>query len=282
MTKGQEVTEQRLTGERALFGAKDLLITNSIFEDGESPLKESENIHARKDIFGWKYPFWYGKHILIEECMFAEMARAGIWYTDDVTVTDTLYEAAKGFRRIDGLHLRKVQLTNAEETLWHCNNVTLEDVTARGDYFGMNCENMVIREFQLSGNYAFDGCKNLEVHHAKLLSKDAFWNCEKVTVYDSYISGEYLGWNSKNIRFINCTIESLQGLCYIENLVLENCSLINTTLAFEYSSVDATVCSKIDSVKNPISGRIKAKSIGELFLEQDKIDPAKTEIITEA
>ena len=55
-----------------------------------------------------------------------------------------------------------------------------------------------------------------------------------MTVYDSTIIGEYLAWNSKNVTFINCTIESLQGLCYIENLKMINCTLMNTTLAFEY------------------------------------------------
>ena len=67
-----------------------------------------------------------------------------------------------------------------------------------------------------------------------LISKDAFWNCENVTVYDSIIIGEYLGWNSKNLCFVNCTIESNQGFCYIDGLKLENCTLLNTNLAFEY------------------------------------------------
>ena len=65
---------------------------------------------------------------------------------------------------------------------------------------------------------------------------------------------------------------------YIEGLKLVNCKLINTTLAFEYATVEAEVSSKIDSVLNPISGSIKAPAIGELILEKDFIDPAKTEI----
>lgn len=56
----------------------------------------------------------------------------------------------------------------------------------------------------------------MEIRNSTLLSKDAFWNSENVTVYDSFISGEYLGWNAKNLTLVNCTIESLQGLCYIE------------------------------------------------------------------
>ena len=57
-----------------------------------------------------------------------------------------------------------------------------------------------------------------------------------------------------------------------------NCKLINTTLAFEYSSVDAEISSRIESVLNPTSGQIKAESIGELILEKDQIDPSKTRI----
>jgi hypothetical protein len=62
---------------------------------------------------------------------------------------------------------------------------------------------------------------------------------------------------------------------------MKNCKLINTTLAFEYSDVDAEITSRIDSVKNPSSGIIRAKSIGELIMENDMIDPSKTTIITE-
>ena len=120
--------------------------------------------------------------------------------------------------------------------------------------------------------------KNVEIHNAKMLSKDAFWNSENVAVYDSFISGEYLGWNSKNLTLVNCTIESLQGMCYIDNLVMKNCRLLNTTLAFEYASVDADIQGKIDSVFNPSGGTIRADAIGELILEKDKVDPGKTKI----
>lgn len=143
----------------------------------------------------------------------------------------------------------------------------------------MNSTNMKIQNFELVGNYSFDGGKNIEIRNARMLSKDSFWNTDHVTVYDSFISGEYLGWNAKNLTLINCTIESLQGMCYIDNLVMKNCKLINTTLAFEYSTVDAEITSKIDSVLNPSGGCIRAESIGELILEKDKIDPGKTKII---
>ena len=148
-------------------------------------------------------------------------------------------------------------------------------------YFAMNSNNMKIDDLKLDGNYSFDGCRNVEIRNSNLLSKDAFWNTENVTVYDSFISGEYLGWNAKNLTLVNCTIESLQGMCYIDNLVMKNCKLINTTLAFEYSTVDADICSKIDSVMNPTSGTIKAQHIDNLIIEKDKVDPSKTKIIVQ-
>ena len=119
----------------------------------------------------------------------------------------------------------------------------------------------------------------MTMKNAKLLSKDAFWNTDQVTVYDSFISGEYLGWNAKNLTLINCTVESLQGMCYIDNLVMKNCKLLHTTLAFEYSTVDAEISSNITSVLNPTSGTIIADHIDTLILEKDRVDVTRTRLV---
>lgn len=275
----KEIKQAFLTGERALFQGQQLRIFDSIFADGESPLKESHDIELFGSMFKWKYPLWYAKNITARNCTWFEMARAGVWYTDHIRVEDSAIEAPKNFRRCHDVTLRNVSFPNAAETLWSCDGVTMEQVMAKGDYFAMNSQNMVIRGLTLYGNYSFDGAKNVEIHDSRLLSKDAFWNSENVTVYDSFISGEYLGWNAKNLTLINCTIESLQGMCYIDNLVMKNCRLLNTTLAFEYSTVDAEIVGKVDSVLNPTSGIIRADEIGELTIEEDKVDPSKTKII---
>lgn len=275
----EEIKNQLLTGERALFQGRNLLIIDTIFADGESPLKESKDIELTNCSFKWKYPLWYGKNIKVDNCIWFEMGRAGVWYTDNIEVKNSAIEAPKNFRRCKNVTMDNITMPNAAETLWHCQDVKLNHVMAKGDYFAMNSENIEIYDLTLYGNYSFDGVKNMEIHNSKLLSKDAFWNSENITVYDSYISGEYLGWNAKNLTLINCTIESLQGMCYIDNLVMKNCKLINTTLAFEYSSVDAEIVGKIDSVLNPKSGTIIADNIGELIMEKDKIDISKTKII---
>lgn len=217
----------------------------------------------------------------MNNCSIFTMGRAGIWYTDDITVKNTMIEAPKNFRRCHGVNLENVTFSDAAETLWECDNVTLSSVSAKGDYFAMNSQNMTVSGLKLTGNYSFDGCRNITVKDSVLLSKDAFWNCKNVTVENSFISGEYFGWNSENITLVNCIVESLQGFCFIKGLTMKNCKLINTTLAFEYSDVDAEITSHIDSVKNPSSGMIRAKSIGEFIMESDRIDPSKTTIITE-
>ena len=274
------ISKEFFKGERALFASDGLIIYDSEFDEGESPLKESCNLQLHNCAFKWKYPLWYCENVTAERCTLATTARAGVWYTNNINIENTLIDAPKTFRRCDGLTVKDVKLTNAEETLWYCKNVRIENAEAENaPYFGMNCENVTVDKLTLHGNYAFDGVKNIVVKNSHLITKDAFWNSENVTVYDSYIWGEYLGWNSKNLTFVNCTIESLQGLCFIDNLKMINCKTENTTLAFEYSSVEAELNGSVDSVFNPKGGYIKADHIGELIMEKDIINPEKTNII---
>ncbi|MDN5352420.1 MAG: hypothetical protein PWQ12_1340 [Clostridiales bacterium] len=277
----EKYVQQKFVGERALFQSRDLTLEYCTFADGESPLKESKNITLDNTLFQWKYPLWYANDIKMTNGVLFEMARSGIWYSHNMTIQNTTIEAPKTFRRCSDLTLEKVTMPNAQETLWNCSRIKMKDVTAKGDYFGMGSSDIEIDGLTLVGNYGFDGGKNITVRNARMLSKDAFWNCENVTVYDSYILGEYLGWNSKNVTLVNCTIESLQGMCYMDNVVLRDCKLLNTTLAFEYSTVDATVDSRIDSVKNPYSGRIQAHDIDEIIFDNDEMNEKDTEIILE-
>lgn len=273
------LNQQTFSGERALFKARDLSINYSTFADGESPLKESARIELFRTLFKWKYPLWYSHDIVLDECTLFETARAGIWYTHNLKMKNSTIDAPKTFRRASGLYLENVDIPNADETLWHCSEVELKNVTAQGNYFAMNSSNVRIDGFSLSGNYSFDGCRNLEIHNARMLTKDAFWNCENVTVYDSFIYGQYLGWNSKNVRLVNCDIESEQGMCYMDGIRMEHCRLVNTDLSFEYcTGVDATIDSVIDSVKNPYDGRIVARGVGEVIFDDPEVDPAATKI----
>lgn len=176
ITTKRKIVQQRLTGERALFQGRDLYISDTIFDDGESPLKESKDIELEGCMFKWKYPLWYSNNISVNNCTIFEMGRAGIWYTNNIAVKNTIIEAPKNFRRCTDVRLENADFPNAQETLWNCKQVKLDNVSAKGDYFAMNCEDMEIDGLRLVGNYSFDGVKNAVIRNSKLISKDAFWN----------------------------------------------------------------------------------------------------------
>ena len=161
MSERKQIHQEFLTGERALFASNDLDIYDTIFDDGESPLKESHGISLTGCFFRWKYPLWYCSDIAVKDCTWFDMARAGVWYTDNISVTDSIVEAPKNFRRCNNLKLKNVTFPNAQETLWSCDHVDIENVSAKGDYFGMNTNNLIMKNFQLVGNYSFDGSRNV-------------------------------------------------------------------------------------------------------------------------
>lgn len=271
------IKDKYFEGERPLYAKRGgLYLENVKIGPGESSLKEGADIEAVGCEFGGKYPFWECDRFTIKNCIFREGARAALWYTRGCKMYDTLVEAPKMFRRITDTYLENVKLTNALETFWDCNKVTLRNVEAQhADYIFMHTDNIDIDNFRLQGNYSFQYSKNVVIRNSILDTKDAFWESENITVYDSEIRGEFLGWYAKNLRLVNCVIGGSQPLCYCENLILENCTMeADADLAFEYSTVQATVNGHIVSVKNPTSGSIIAGSIGETILDENQKQPA--------
>ena len=190
-------------GERPLYAERDLRLEHVVIHPGESALKETARIEASDCIFEGKYPFWCTDGFTVDNCIFREGARAALWYSKDCRMNDTLIEAPKMFREMDGVTLRRVRLTNAQETFWFCRDLDLEDVeTEKADYIYLRCSNIRIRNYRQNGNYSFQYARNVEIRDAVLNTKDAFWNSENVTVYDSQINGEYLGWYSKGLRLV--------------------------------------------------------------------------------
>lgn len=276
----EHISGKEYGGERPLFASHDLYLENVTIHAGESALKECTNIEAVGCRFEGKYPFWHVDGFVVKNCLFTEGARAALWYSRNLEMTDTLVEAPKMFREMDGIRLERVRIPDAQETLWHCRNVELKNVeVAHADYLFMHSENIRIEDYRQQGNYSFQYCKNVEIRNAVIDSKDAFWNTENVTVYDSELEGEYLGWYSKNLRLVNCKISGTQPLCYAHNLILENCTMADDCdLAFEYSSVEASVKSPVRSVKNPRTGSITAESYGEIILDENIKAPADCKI----
>lgn len=268
-------------GERPLFGEHDLLLRNVTIHAGESALKACNNIVAVDCRFEGKYPFWHVDGFKIEKCLFTPGARAALWYSRGLEMSDTVVEAPKMFREMHGLKLTRVRIPDAQETLWHCSGVELEDVeVSNADYLFMHGADIKIRNYRQNGNYSFQYCRNVDIADAVIYSKDAFWNTENVTVRNAELHGEYLGWHSHGLHLINCHISGTQPLCYCHGLILENCTFDpDCDLAFEDSDLTATIASSVTSIKNPRTGRIEVPSVGEIILDKHVKAPADCEII---
>ncbi|MBQ3882371.1 MAG: DUF3737 family protein, partial [Bacteroidales bacterium] len=115
MTK--EIRNQEFGGERPLYCEHDLYLENVIIHEGESALKETGNITAVNCRFEGKYPFWCCDNFKVKDCIFTVGARAALWYSQNLVMEDTIVDAPKMFREMNGLKLRNVIIDSAAETL---------------------------------------------------------------------------------------------------------------------------------------------------------------------
>lgn len=277
------IKDKEFGGERPLFGSRGLRLENVTIHAGESALKCCSDIEAIHCIFEGKYPFWHVDGFSVKNSVFTPGARAALWYSRNCEMTDTQVNAPKMFREMDGIRLRNVNIPDAEETLWHCSNVDIENVEVeKADYLFMHSHHIRIDNWRQNGNYSFQYCSDVVIRNAKIYSKDAFWGTENVTIYDSELHGEYLGWHSKRLHIVRCRISGTQPLCYCRDLVMEDCTMdADCDLAFEDSEVNARILSAITSVKNPKRGNIAAKSIGEIIIDEHSKAIEPVEIKTE-
>lgn len=274
------IKDTTMGGERPLFESHDLRLENVTITAGESALKECSNIEAVDCRFEGNYPFWHVHGFTIDRCFFDVGGRSALWYSDHLKMTNTRIDAPKMFREMTDIEMENVVMTDADEVFWRCRNLNIKNLKLQGGtYPFMFCQNLVIDGLESDSKYVFQYVKNMELRHAKITTKDALWEVENVTVYDSELNGEYLGWHSKNLRLVNCKISGTQPLCYAENLSLENCIFApDCDLAFEYSTVQATINGPVTSVKNPRSGSITAESYGQIIIDQNIKAPADCDI----
>ena len=267
--------------ERALYGLQDAVVRNCCFDgpaDGESALKESRDIQVEDCRFNLRYPFWHVKNARIRNCELTENCRASLWYDDNVTLEDCRMHGIKALRECRGVKLVRTDVIS-KEFLWKCRDLELEQVSMESEYPFLECRDVKIDGLTLKAKYSFQYVENMVLRNSVLDTKDAFWHSRNVTVYDSVVKGEYLGWYSEGLKLVRCRIIGTQPLCYCRGLVLEDCTMENTDLSFERSEVEASVEGRIESVKNPAAGSIRAEEIGTLLLESAFIDPAATKIL---
>ena len=269
------IRNESFGGERPLFGSHDLRLENVTITEGESGIKCCSNIEADGCRFIGKYPWWHVDGSLIENCYFEVGSRSAIWYSNDMTMRNTVIDSPKLFREMRNLTLENVTINDADETFWRIDGLKLKNVTLHeGTYPFMFSKNIEVDGLVSDAKYVFQYCKNVVVRNAKIVTKDSFWECENITIYDSVLDGEYLAWHSKNVRLVNCHIAGEQPLCYLDGVKLENCTFDEACdRAFEDSFVEADIRGAITEIKNPRSGHIVADKIGRLTYDEFAKEP---------
>ncbi len=277
------IQEKIFDGERPLYGSHDLELHSVTIGEGESGLKNSRSIKAEHCRFEGMYVLWECEDVECIDCHFASSDRAPLWYGRNIRLYDCRINAPKALRELHNLTLRNVRIKNAAETLWFCCDGQLSDIRMdNAEYAFFQSSNLCINNVTLHGKYTFQYARNIEIHNAVLNTKDALWESRDCTIYDSEIKSEYLGWYAKNLRLVRCHISGTQPLCYCENLTLEDCTFASDAdLAFEYSTVRATILSPVTSIKNPISGSIVCQSCGEIIHDNFARKPDNCRITTD-
>lgn len=266
--------------ERAFYGLKNATVKNCKIDgpaDGESAFKECSDIEVEGTFFNLRYPFWHVDNVKITDCEMTENCRAALWYDKGVHIGNCKMHGIKALRECEDIVLNNTDIVSPEFA-WRSRNIKIEKVKLQGEYPFFECKNMDIVGLEMKGKYSFQYIENTTLRNCVLDTKDAFWHAKNVTIEDSVIKGEYLAWYAENIRFVRCKIIGTQPLCYVKGLVLEDCEMEGCDLSFERSEVTATVRGHIDSVKNPISGKITADSIGEIILEEEFVTPGECSI----
>ncbi len=269
-----------LDEERALYAVRDAEIINCRFDgpaDGESALKECSDVILKNCFMNLRYPLWHVEGAEITGCEMTENCRAALWYDKSICIKNSILGGIKAVRECQGVMLDKCKIVSPEFG-WMSSGIKLTDCSIEGEYPFLKTSNIELEKVHLKGKYSFQYVENMIIRDSVLDTKDAFWHSKNVTVYDSVVKGEYLAWYSENLRLVRCKIIGTQPLCYAKGLVLEDCEMEGADLSFERSEVKATVKGSIISVKNPISGYIKADRIGEIIIDDTLPEPSTCEI----
>lgn len=275
------IENKEFSGERPLFGSKDVVLRGVTIHTGESALKECADVEAYNCRFEGRYPFWHNDNFIIDGCTLTVDCRAPLWYSRNMLMKNSLVESPKVFREMQNLTLEGVTMRETPEAFWHCDGITLRNVTIDGgDYPFLHSNNIKIYNSHIRAKYSFQYCKNIEIYDSEIDTKDAFWNSENITVHNSQINGEYLAWHSHNLRMIDSHVDGTQPLCYAHSLVMERCTMgAAADLAFEYTSVEADIIGNITSVKNPLTGHITADTISEIIIDENLKAPGDCKVL---
>lgn len=175
------VENQTFDIERALYGSRDILIKNCVFDgpqDGESALKESEEVQVDHCFFNLRYPFWHDHRLKIQDSEMTSLCRAALWYSDQIEISNTKMHGIKALRECQEIILKNCDIISPEFG-WYVRNMRMEHCTAESEYFMMQSANLNFSDVQLKGKYSFQYIQDSILDHCVFDTKDAFLACKK-------------------------------------------------------------------------------------------------------
>ena len=173
-------------GERPLFESHDLRLENVIIHAGESAIKECSNIEAVNCRFEGNYPFWHVHGFVIDRCFFDVGGRSALWYSDHLKMTDTRIDAPKMFREMHDIEIENVEMNDADEVFWRCQNLNIRNLKLHG------------------GTYPFMFSSDIRIRRIGERQQIRFPVCEecRVAQCQSHYKGCFLGGGEcDNLRF---------------------------------------------------------------------------------
>ncbi len=267
-----KIVNKTFDEERALYGSKNIIVENCRFDgpaDGESALKESENIQAKHCLFNLRYPFWHDNNLKIMDSEMTEQCRAALWYSKNIEINHTKMHGIKALRECSQVNINGCHIISPEFG-WSVHEIKMEDCDVESEYFMMRATDLNFKDIKMKGKYSFQYIENSIFENCTFDTKDAFWHAKNVVIKNSVIKGEYLAWYCEHVTFENCRIIGTQPLCYCKDLKLIDCEMYDADFCFEKSEVEATITTPVISIKNPLAGHISVPKAEEIIMDDKK------------
>ena len=186
------IENQTFDMERALYGSSGIELKDCTFDgpaDGESALKESEDIRISNCFFNLRYPFWHDNRLAIADSEMTELCRAALWYSTDIQITDTKLHGIKALRECSRVKMQGCDIVSPEFG-WSVQEIGMKDCTVQSEYFMMRSERLRFSNVALKGKYSFQYIQDSVFENCDFDTKDAFWHAKNVTVRNSTVKGE--------------------------------------------------------------------------------------------
>lgn len=242
-----------------------------IFTGGASVLEAAREISLENCSFALCSPLWNVQNFRINDSRLAETAVSAIRYSENGKIIDSDIKGAQSLQECRNVVLHDCSIFSPEFG-WNCDTIALEECNVHADSILRSSRNIKLDNVEVRGSAALQNAECVQIYNSFLHSANALQNSRNVTIVDSVLKGDLVGWNCENLTLIGCKIQGMQPLCHCRNLKLIDCVMEGSELAFEYSDVKANIVGHLNSVKNPLSGKIVADSVGQVVMDDEALE----------